>query len=365
MHSSITLCFPPVIRSSDPVHVKCAFKWEKTNRCIAEITLCHLNHTPDCTPRPAVVPPAATSTLPLHSRVVEAVADGEKYLKVGDTVVSQFDQNWGGLAEYAVAKSGQCARNPPPGLSPAEAAALASSGAAAVVIARHVRRGDRVLVIGGSGGVGTFLVQLARARGASFVAAVSTQTELMQELGADRAIDYREEAVWTSTEFQAEGDRFDVVVDLVEKGWDRVMSPEGRARPIVKTGWKGGRFVTTVRPWIQGWTFTFVLVACVVLRNGRLLVVFFERSDEYDHELVSFPRCMHGVRVFSAQTTRCPVHIPGTRTTHQLELFGRYRRNGRYDIHVQVVGGATLAKLSLASSVFMFNSSWSPVLCCF
>lgn len=180
--------------------------------------------------------------------MVEEIADGESYLKVGDKVVSQFDQNWGGLAEYALAKSGNCVRNPPPRLSPAEAAATASSGASAVVISRHVKHGDRVLIIGGSGGVGSFLVQLARAKGASFVAAVSTQTELMKELGADRAIDYRKEDVWTSGEFQAEeGDQFDVIFDLVENGWDRITSAEGRARPIVKTGSRGGRFVTTVR----------------------------------------------------------------------------------------------------------------------
>lgn len=214
------------------------------------------------------LPPRAWRCLPATSttcaRVVESITDGEKYLQVGDTVVSQFDQNWSGLAEYVVAKSGNCARNPPARLSPAEAAATASSGASAVVVSRHVKRGDRVLVIGGSGGVGTFLVQLARARGASFVAAVSTQTELMRELGADRAVDYRKEDVWASAEFQAEGGRFDVVFDLFERGWDRVISPEGRARPIVKTGWQGGRFVTTVRrELVGGLVLFFGVVACV------------------------------------------------------------------------------------------------------
>lgn len=178
---------------------------------------------------------------------MEEIAEDEKYLQVGDTIVSQFDQNWGGLAEYALVKSSNCARSPPTRLSPAEAAAIGSSGASAVTISHHIKPGDRVLVIGGSGGVGTFLVQLARAREASFVAAVSTQTALMTDLGVDKAIDYREEDVWTSAEFQAEGAQFDVVFDLVEKGWDRVVSEEGRARPIVKAGRQGGRFVTTVR----------------------------------------------------------------------------------------------------------------------
>lgn len=189
----------------------------------------------------------ATSCQNRVTRVVETIADGETYLQVGDRVVSQFDCNWGGLAEYALVKTSHCAKNPPTSLSSAEVAATASSGAAAVILSRYIKRGDRVLVIGGSGGVGSFLVQLARTKGASFVAAVSTQTELMLELGVDKAIDYREEDVWVSDEFRSDTGRFDVVFDLVEKGWDRVTSKEGRARPIVKTGWEGGRFVTTVR----------------------------------------------------------------------------------------------------------------------
>ncbi|CAM9243633.1 unnamed protein product [Laminaria digitata] len=180
--------------------------------------------------------------------VVEAVAEGEIYLKAGDRVVCQFAQNWGGLAEYALVKSGHCARDPPACLTSAEAAAIGSSGASAVVISREVKEGDRVLVIGGSGGVGSFLVQLARKKGASFVAAVSTQTDLMKELGVDRAVDYRQEDVWALEEFQMEEGRFDVVFDLVEKGWDRLTSAEGRSRPIVKNGRQGGRFVTTVPP---------------------------------------------------------------------------------------------------------------------
>lgn len=236
-----------------------------------------------------------------YLRVVEAIADGEKYLQVGDTVVSQFDQNWGGLAELALAKSSNCARNPPARLSPAEAAATASSGASAVVISKHVKHGDRVLVIGGSGGVGTFLVQLARAKGASFVAAVSTQTELMRELGADKAIDYREEDVWASAEFQAKGGQFDVVFDLVEKGWDRVVSPEGRARPIVKTGWQGGRFVTTVRRELMGMEFYFG-VMCVF---GSLSLSLYTEQPRLgkNYSVLNCPICprsVHWVGAYSA-----------------------------------------------------------------
>jgi len=184
--------------------------------------------------------------------VVEAIADGESYLKVGDCVVAQFHQNHGGLGEYAIVKASQSERKPS-GLSPSQAAATASSGTSAVVVSREIKEGDRVLVIGGSGGVGTFLVQLAKLKGASFVAAVSTQTELMQQLGVDRAINYHEEDVWTLPEFQSPDGKFDIVIDLVEGGWDRIHTPACKANPIVKDGRNGGRFVTTVCP--RGKTF--------------------------------------------------------------------------------------------------------------
>lgn len=75
--------------------------------------------------------------------VVEAVADGETFIQPGDTVVSQFHVNRGGLAEYTIVKTAFCARKPPR-LTPSEAAATASSGAAAVLLSRNVKPGDRV-----------------------------------------------------------------------------------------------------------------------------------------------------------------------------------------------------------------------------
>ena len=178
--------------------------------------------------------------------VVEAVWHGETSLCVGDCVVAQFHQNHGGLAEYAVVRTSFCALKPP-NITAAEGAATASSGATALVIARNIRRGDRVLILGGAGGVGTFLVQLAKVQGAAFVAATSTQTELLQQLGVDEAIDYRNVDVWTLPRFQTPQGRFDVIVDLVQFGWERVVSAQpGTA--IVRSASEGGRFLTPVVP---------------------------------------------------------------------------------------------------------------------
>eukprot|EP00756_Hemistasia_phaeocysticola_P059559 Hpha_TRINITY_DN3635_c0_g1::TRINITY_DN3635_c0_g1_i1::g.860::m.860 len=173
--------------------------------------------------------------------VVQAVGDGETRLKLGDVVVSQFaDGPRGGLAEYYIV-DGNMSAPKPTNLSPCEAAALGSSGAAAMVIANRLRPGERVLILGASGGVGTFLVQIAKQKGVGFIAATTTQTELLKNLGADVAVDYRTTNVWESDEFRR--NKFDTVVDLVEAGW-----PHARKAEIVKSGWQGGRFLTTVPP---------------------------------------------------------------------------------------------------------------------
>ena len=90
-------------------------------------------------------------------------------------------------------------------------------------------------------------MQLLKLRGASFVAATSTQTDLMRTLGVDRPIDYRQENVWELPEFQSAEDQFDLVFDLAAGGWENgVKSDAGRAHPIIKSGSQGGRFIATV-----------------------------------------------------------------------------------------------------------------------
>lgn len=171
--------------------------------------------------------------------VVEAVADGEDRLKVGDRVVARFHTAGprGGMAEYAVVKA-KTAEPIPPRCSWAEGAALASSGWTAMVVAERVKPGDRVLVLGGSGSVGTTLVQLLKGvSGAAYVAATSTQEELLTDLGCDDVIDYRKDDVWSLQQYLE--DPFDVVIDLAGGGWAKA-----KQAAVVKSGRRGGRFLT-------------------------------------------------------------------------------------------------------------------------
>ncbi|CAM9433452.1 unnamed protein product [Laminaria digitata] len=114
------------------------------------------------------------------------------YLKASDRVLRQFEKNWGGLAEYVLVRSGNCARDPPACFTSVEAAVIGSRGAATLLISRQLEQGDWVLAIGGSSGMDLqLLVQLTRTKGPLFVDAASTQTDLMKELGVDRVIDCR------------------------------------------------------------------------------------------------------------------------------------------------------------------------------
>jgi len=147
--------------------------------------------------------------------VVEEVQEGESKFKPGDVVVSRFDnpRPLGGLAEYRLVRT-DLSERAPASLSPVECCGLPASGMAAkLLVQRFVSEGDRVLILGGSGGVGSIMCQYAKLRGASFVAATSTAKDLLLSLGVDRVIDYRVNKWWEVEEFHR--NKFDVVLDLV------------------------------------------------------------------------------------------------------------------------------------------------------
>eukprot|EP00466_Bigelowiella_natans_P017483 jgi/Bigna1/136320/aug1.33_g11028 len=180
--------------------------------------------------------------------------------KEGDVVVAMFHfRPQGGLADYALVKTAHSAkivlkapsssRNKSNGfLSACEAAAIPSSALAAMLAAKSsVRKGDRVLVLGGGGGVGSHLLQFLKNYGASHVAVTaaaspsSAEAKRLVGLGADDVIDYRREN-WWEWKPNNNQNQFDMVVDLVGsyESWRRAAKRGG----VLKTGWKGGRYLT-------------------------------------------------------------------------------------------------------------------------
>ncbi|TRZ37041.1 NAD(P)-dependent alcohol dehydrogenase [Niallia circulans] len=131
--------------------------------------------------------------------VVEAVGNGVTQFKPGDEVFGDLSQSgWGGFAEYAAVPEKALAIKPE-NLSFAEAAAVPMAGTTALQALRNTGKilpGQKVLINGASGGVGTFAVQIAKALGAEVTGVCSTRNlEKITSIGADYAIDYTKEDV--------------------------------------------------------------------------------------------------------------------------------------------------------------------------
>lgn len=137
--------------------------------------------------------------------VVEDIGPDVTDLKPGDEV---FGSRLGAFAEYV---SGRNFVPKPAGLTFEQAAAIPTVGFTALQALRdkgHVQPGQRVLVNGAGGGVGSMAVQLAKAFGAEVTAATSTDNlELVRSLGADHIIDY------TRDDFTRRGQRYDLILD--------------------------------------------------------------------------------------------------------------------------------------------------------
>ncbi|MDX1690258.1 MAG: NAD(P)-dependent alcohol dehydrogenase [Acidimicrobiia bacterium] len=139
--------------------------------------------------------------------VVEAVGPDVTRFAPGDEV---FGRGGGAFAEFRAAKERSLAAKPA-GVPFEDAAALPIAGLTALQAVRdhgEVEAGDRVLVNGASGGVGTFTVQIAASTGAEVAGVSSTRNlDLVRDLGAERAIDYTADDPTT--------ERWDVVIDMI------------------------------------------------------------------------------------------------------------------------------------------------------
>ena len=167
---------------------------------------------------------------------VEAVGAEVTGVAVGDEVYAEADH--GGWAQYVAIPAAVVARKPAT-LSFAEAAAVPLAGGTALRCVETVQPGQRVVVNGASGGVGTFAVQLAKARGAEVTAVCSGRNaEAARALGADHVIDY------DRSDFTSNGQRYDVVVDLVGNrtlgACRRALTPTGT---LVLSSGGGGRVI--------------------------------------------------------------------------------------------------------------------------
>jgi NADPH:quinone reductase-like Zn-dependent oxidoreductase len=170
--------------------------------------------------------------------VVEAVGPDVTDWAVGDAV---FGVGRASFAEYALASAGKLARMPA-NLTAVQAAAVPVSGLTALQALRdrgRIQAGQSVLVIGASGGVGTFAVQIAKAFGVEVTGVCSTaKTDLVRSLGADHVIDY------TAGDIGEGNRRYDLVLDIGGNRslttLRRMLTPKGTL--VIVGGEGGGRW---------------------------------------------------------------------------------------------------------------------------
>jgi NADPH:quinone reductase-like Zn-dependent oxidoreductase len=156
---------------------------------------------------------------------VESTGAGVERFRVGDEVFGEAD---GAFAEYVSAPD-EAVDPKPANLSFEQAAAVPVAGSTALMGLRDVARvqaGQRVLINGASGGVGTFAVQIAKSLGAEVTGVCSARNaDLVRSIAADHVINY------ASEDFTRNGMRYDVVFDLVGNrsltDFRRALTPEG------------------------------------------------------------------------------------------------------------------------------------------
>jgi NADPH:quinone reductase-like Zn-dependent oxidoreductase len=173
---------------------------------------------------------------------IEAVGRNVTRFHRGDAV---FGVARGTFAEYVCAEEIRLALKPA-NLTFEQAAAVPVAGVSALQGLRdkgRVQPGQKVLINGAAGGVGTFAVQIAKSLGAEVTGVCSTRkVDLVRSIGADHVIDY------TRDDFTRSGERFDVIFDCVVShppwAWRRVMVPKGIFVPVGAKA--GGKWVGPV-----------------------------------------------------------------------------------------------------------------------
>ena len=220
---------------------------------------------------------------------VEAVGTGVRRLQPGDEVFGLCSGLGGAFAEYASVSEDALALKPT-NLSFEQAAAVPTAGLVALQALRDhggVRAGQKVLINGASGGIGTFAVQIAKALGAEVTGVCSTRNvDLVRSIGADHVIDY------TWEDFTQKDQRYDFILDNVANhslsDLRRALTPTGTLVPNgggFDNHWfaSGGRVISAhvlnrfvshrLRPFLVSPKFEDLLVLKEMIEAGKMTPV--------------------------------------------------------------------------------------------
>jgi NADPH:quinone reductase-like Zn-dependent oxidoreductase len=253
--------------------------------------------------------------------VVEAVGAAVTRFKPGDEV---FGASSGSYAEYAAASDDQLA-NKPANLSFEQAATVPMAGLVALQAMRdrgRVAAGQKVLVNGASGGIGTFAVQIAKALGADVTAVASTRNlDLVRSIGADHVIDY------TKEDFTRGGIRYDVILDNVSNHslsqLRRAMTPGGVLIP--NAGNFGNRWFASAGR---------LLRAAILFRFGGRRLANFLVSTNHD-DLVALKELIEAGKVHPVLDRTYPL----SDAPAAIDRVGAGHAQGKVAITVENEGG--------------------------
>lgn len=257
---------------------------------------------------------------------VEAVGAAVTRFKPGDAVLGDLSGgNWGSFAEYVCARESALTLKPE-SLSFEEAAAIPQAGLLALQGLRcngSIAPGDKVLINGAGGGVGSFAVQLAKLWGAEVTGVDRAEKlELMREVGADHVLDYR------AGDFAAAGKRYDLILDVTAR---RPLSAYRRALTAT------GRLVV-----VGGATRTILQTAIAGLfgrPGGQRLALLLHKPNIPDLDEMK--------ALAAAGTIRCMIgaRYPLSDTAEALREVGEGRAKGK--VVVKVAPGAPSADIGI------------------
>jgi len=245
---------------------------------------------------------------------VEAVGSGVAHLRPGDEV---FGAGQGAYAEYAIARENELALKP--AKSSFEAAAAVPVAAITALQGLRdkggVRPGQKVLINGASGGVGTFAVQIAKALGAEVTAVVSPgNLDVARSIGADHVIDYTQE------DFTQSGQRYNLI--LAVNGYHslsdyrRALTPQG-------VYLAAGGALTQV--------FQALLLAPLFSRSGRQKLGFMGIANINQKDLVFLKDLVEAGKVVPVIDRRYPL----SKTAEALQYLGEGHARGKVVITVE------------------------------